>query len=331
MILHPGVIALLVSSALITFLACYASWHGIMILRRWDIASGSGLQLDLERRTYLISTILSYACAFQLFSLFLYVYTADGLAPLFVGAMCAAGTLYAGQYGYLVLMLKIITVVLAGLWLIMNHADNAAPDYPLIRKKYALLLVLAPLLLLEAVLQYSYLLGLNPAVITSCCGSLFSHDAKSVASELYGMRPALAKTLFFSGMALYLAWGAVVYRGSGKGGVLLSVLAGAVFLLSITAVLSFYSLYIYELPTHHCPFCILQREYWSVGYGVYGTVIGGVVAGLGVGLLSPYRKVPSLAGTLPAVQRRLTVMSMLCYGAFTLIVLYGMARSSLRL
>jgi hypothetical protein len=52
---------------------------------------------------------------------------------------------------------------------------------------------------------------------------------------------------------------------------------------------------------------------------------------MGVGLLSPFRKVPSLSGTLPAVQRRLTVMSMLCYAALTLIILYGMAGSSLRM
>lgn len=31
------------------------------ILRRWDINSGSELQLRLERRTYLISTLLGFS------------------------------------------------------------------------------------------------------------------------------------------------------------------------------------------------------------------------------------------------------------------------------
>ena len=37
---------------------------------------------------------MTYPFGFQLASLFLFIYTADHLHPLFVGAMCAAGTLY---------------------------------------------------------------------------------------------------------------------------------------------------------------------------------------------------------------------------------------------
>ena len=77
LILHPAIIALLVSSVLMSFLALYSAYYGAAIVRRWDLTSGSSLQLDLERRTYLISTILAYVFAFQLASLFLFVFT-DG-------------------------------------------------------------------------------------------------------------------------------------------------------------------------------------------------------------------------------------------------------------
>ncbi len=73
MILHPAIIALLVSSGMISLLTLYADYYGILIIRKWDIRSGSGNQLELERRTYLISTILAYVFGFQLFSLCLYV------------------------------------------------------------------------------------------------------------------------------------------------------------------------------------------------------------------------------------------------------------------
>jgi uncharacterized integral membrane protein len=99
--------------------------------------------LILERRTYIISTILAYLFGFQLLSLFLYIFTADHLHTLFVGAMCAAGTLYVNAYGYPALIMKVINFLLAGLWLILNYADNRAYDYPLIRKKYFFLLIIA--------------------------------------------------------------------------------------------------------------------------------------------------------------------------------------------
>jgi hypothetical protein len=73
---------------------------GVRILISWNIKSGSELQLGLERQTYLVSTILSYTFVFQILSLFLYIYTADNLHNLFVGAMCAAGTLNVNEYGY---------------------------------------------------------------------------------------------------------------------------------------------------------------------------------------------------------------------------------------
>ena len=88
MILQPAVLALLVGSLLTSFMLLYALCYGIRILARWNIKSGSELQLTLERRTYLISTILSYTMAFQLLSLFLFIYTADHLHSQFSGAMC---------------------------------------------------------------------------------------------------------------------------------------------------------------------------------------------------------------------------------------------------
>src|SRR5512139_196188 len=118
MIFHPAVIALYVSSILISFMVLYSASYGFQILRRWDIRSGSELQLVLERKTYLISTLLTYLFGFELLSLFLYIFAADQLHTFFVGAMCAAGSLYVNSYGYPALILKLLNFLLAGLWLI---------------------------------------------------------------------------------------------------------------------------------------------------------------------------------------------------------------------
>ena len=86
-------------------------------------------------------------------------------------------------FGYPALILKMINFLLAGLWLILNYADNRGYDYPLIKTKYLLLLNLAPLILIEMVLQANYFLRLKPNIITSCCGSLFSVGEQGLTSE----------------------------------------------------------------------------------------------------------------------------------------------------
>lgn len=330
MILHPPILALLVGSLLVSFLLLLASWYAVQILRHWDLASGSERQLALERRTYLVSTVMGYACAFQVVSLFLFIYTADDLAPLFVGAMCAVGTLYANVYGYPTLMLKAVSTVLAGAWLIVNHADNRGRDYPLIRKKYALLLALTPIVLGETGLQAAYFTGLKADVITSCCGSLFSSASSGVASELAGLPILPAKIAFYGVVAALLAAGAWFCRRA-TGGYVVAGLSLLAFVTSIAALISFISLYIYELPTHHCPFCILQREYHFIGYPIYGMLFGGVIAGLGLGLLSRWRETPSLRSVLPPLTRRLAVGAMMCFGAFAAISIYVMLVTSFRL
>jgi len=80
------------------------------------------------------------------------------------------------------------------------------------------------------------------------------------------------------------------------------------------------SCYIYELPTHHCPFCILQKEYGYIGYLIYVTLLGGAIAGLSVGVLMPFRKTKSLTEILPSFQRRLAITSSTFFLVFTAIV-----------
>ena len=285
MILHPPIVALLVGSLLVSFLLILASWYAIRIFRGWDLASGSEFQLGLERRTYLVSTAMGYACAFQVVSLFLFVYTADDLAPLFVGAMCAAGTLYANSFGYPTLMLKAVGAILAGAWLIVNYADNRGRNYPLIKEKYGFLFVLTPVALSETAAQAAYFGGLKADVITSCCGSLFSAGASGVASELAALPSSPTRVAFYTVVAALLLAGGW-FRRRASGGYVVSALSILAFLVSIAAIISFISLYIYELPTHHCPFCILQREYHFIGYPMYALLFAGITAAIIVGMIS---------------------------------------------
>lgn len=330
MIQHPGVLALLLASGLVSLLLATAGWQGIRILRGWNLRSGSDGQLDLERRTYLVSTLVANGLVIQILSLFLFIFTADGLAPQFVGAMCAAGSLSANAFGYPTLLMKLATCLVAGVWLILHRADTQGHDYPLIRPKYALLLVLTPLVLAETVLQGLYLTGLKADVMTSCCGSLFGQGRPGLAAELAGLPPRLMQPVFWITLALLLAVGIWLLRRR-QGAALFSGLSFAFLLIAVTSLISFFCLYIYELPTHHCPFCLLHREYLFVGYPIYGALLGGAIAGLGVGILAPFQDRASLKSVLPVMQARLAWSALILALTFALIVGVWMALSPLSL
>ena len=330
MIQHPAILALLSGSLLSGLILLYAAGWAVRILAGWDLASGSDRQLRLERRTYLVSAVLNAVLAFQVLSVFLFIFTAEDLHGLFVGAMCAAGSLQVNGFGYPALLLKILNCVLAGLWLLLNHADTRGYDYPLIRVKYALLLGLAPLILAGDALQFAYFAGLKADVITSCCGSLFGQEGKGLAAELLALphRPAMA-ALAGSMLAAFLSGWAFLRKG--KGGAWFSASSAVASLAAGASLIAWICLYIYELPTHHCPFCLLKGEYHHLGYLFYATLLGGAIAGLGVGVLAPFRGRPSLIRVVPHLQRRLAWTALLCHGVFLLAAACSMVFTSFRL
>jgi len=326
MIINPAIIAMLFGSLLLSIYCIYASSVGVQILKRWDIQSGSERQLRLERKTYLVSTIFAYLLSFELLSLFLFIYSADHLHTAFVGAMCAAGSLNVNDYGYPALFLKLGTFVFCGVWLIVNAADNRGFDYPLIRTKYKYLLWAAGLIVAETVFQSVYFMGLKANVITSCCGTLFSIDSAGIAGDMTSLPPFFTQVLFFMNMVLIFRTG-IHFLVTGRAAGVFSVFAGGGLVVSIIAIISFISPYYYELPTHHCPFCLLQKDYHYIGYPLYLALFTGGITGLGVGVLQRLRGPASLERAIPMFQKRLCAVSLICYAAIILIALYPMVFS----
>ena len=229
------------------------------------------------------------------------------------------------------MVLKIVSFLLGGTWLVLNFADNRAFDYPLIKKKYFFLVIIAPFILAEMVVQGSFFLNLKAHVITSCCGSLFSPEGQNVGGGLAALPSLPMKIVFYSAMATTLA-SAVLFYSKGNGfGYFFSAMSVITFVVSIAAFISFICVYFYELPTHHCPFCILQKDYHYVGYPLYITLLGGAVSGAGAGLLVPARRIASLKEIAPRIQRKLAIMTIVSYGIFTLISTYPMISSDFRL
>ncbi|MBU1232326.1 MAG: hypothetical protein KKD01_10860 [Proteobacteria bacterium] len=321
MLLNPAIIALNSGSLLVTAFAFYALYTALRILTHWNIQSGSELQLLLEKKTYLISTVFSYVLGFELFSLVLFIFTAEHMHDLFVGAMCAAGSLNANDYGYVALVVKIITFMICGVWMIVNHTDNQAHDYPLIRPKYKLLILLTVMIALDTILQIKYFMGLRTDVITSCCGIIFSGESQSLTGSAASLPTTATMLVFYAALLLTLRVGFSVVI-TGRGAALYGLLAGATTIISLAAVISFISVYYYQLPTHHCPFCILQKDYSYIGYPLYLSLLLAGTTGMGTGVVESLKGPKSLAKVIPILRKRFCLISLAGFLIFALIASY---------
>lgn len=319
MLMTPALLALQVIALCVTGMVLLAGGFAGQILRHWDLNSGSERQIRLERQTYLVSTLLGFALGAELLSLVLFVQTAENLSSQFVGAMCATGVLNVNRFGFPTLLLKIALFFLAALWLLLNRVDQQGYDYPLVRLKYGLLLAMAPLSLAEAAVQTAFLRGLNPDVITSCCGALFSPQATGAGADLAGWPPGAALAWLYATGGLTLIVGLILWRWQ-RAGWLFAAASFASFAVALAAIISSISLYVYESPHHHCPFCLLQAGHGYVGYLLYAPLFLATAAGLGAGILASLRRVPSLQTVLPGEIRRWAGLALAGFIGF-----YGLA------
>lgn len=330
MILHPGIIGLIVGAIISIFMLSYAALTGVAILRRWDFSSSSENQLKLERRTYLVSTVVHWALLFQGLSLLLFVYTMDDIHGHFIGAMCATGSLNANPVGWYALVVKIVTLFLSCLWLVLNSVDQRLENIPFVRFKYSLLLGIVPLVAIDSFFIFSYFLGLEPAMITSCCGSLFGSNSSSAVSTLAALPVRETMVFFYSYTVFYIVCvTCILFFQSRFLRAIVSILAGIYLILGLAAVISFISIYIYELPTHHCPFDILQANYNFIGYPLYLLLFISVFFGSLPGLFQPLKVSSETAVVLETVERRWVKWSLGGTAGLVALVTYAVISSNL--
>lgn len=324
MILQPAIIAILLVSLSSSLIMAGSAGFALRILGRWNLASGHENQINLERQTYLVATLLSFAMASQLAGLLLFVFNADKMAPLFVGAMCAVGVLNINPYGFPALILKLGLFLLSCSWLILNYIDNQGRDYPLIKAKYGLLLLIAPLALITAGVELGYYLNLKADVLTSCCSTLFGGSTVVANNDLKTAPEALSLFILWASLGLVFVIGLGLKHGLAYA--VANFLSLGIALFAIVAVIS---VYIYEQPHHHCPFCILKKEYNFLGYALYLPLFLGTALGIGAGLAQWAGRKPSLARIALDLRTRFIRMSLINWGFFGLICVILIYRSNL--
>lgn len=322
MLLHPGILALITGSGITAAVLLFAAVLALRILYSWNILDSSERQISLEKKTYLVSTLVKYGLMFEVASLFLFIYTADDIHNLLVGAMCATGSLNANPYGFPALYSRIAVVFLASAWLAINHIDNMATDYPLTRKKYALLIFILPFMFAGYFMQIKYFLEIDPNVITSCCGVLFSEGGSGAGSSLASLPVRQTRSVFYIVSALMIFTALLTARYYRKfPAFLLSLISAAFLMVSAASIISFISLYFYQLPSHHCPFDILQSGYYYAGYPLYVSLFCAAFFGLMTGVTGQLEKISSLAAIMPAIRKKWALTAAVSALVFVIITL----------
>jgi hypothetical protein len=330
MYLSPPILALLCCSAVVCGLTVAAAAVGLSVVAGWDHRSGDRRQLLRERRWFLVESSLRMILALQLLSLLVFVTVADQLKTLLAGAMCAVGSLNANPFGMPSLALKSTAFVLCGMWLVADRATPAAASTGLVRFKVVFLVVLAGALIADSALQIRYFADLDPEVITSCCATIFDPDGAGVAGGLAGLSVGSSRVMFFGGLAVTIGVGLRVL-GGGHPFLPYSILAAALGLITAAAVISWIAPSYYELPTHHCPLCLLASESGYVGYPLYLLLATAVIFGVGCGLVRVLRRIDVHRCIRAGEERRLCAVSVVSFVAVAVIATWPLLTSPFRL
>jgi len=323
MILHPWILGLIIGHSALLLVFSLGVINAWQIFRGWDYNSAEEKQFLLEKKTYLVSTVMKFALLIQILMLFLFEMAADELANVLPGAMCAVGTLSSNSYGFSLLNLKIVSFFVYFIWLMINYLDNQIESYPLVRKKYLVLMLIYPLAVAETILIFMFTFDLDPSVITSCCGSVYNEGSEGLGGSLSGAPAGFILPLFFSIIILLLLNRFVFNRRDtekkGLGNFLEFPLWIAFFITAIVVIISFISTYVYEILSHKCPFCFMGTEYHYYGVALYLCLFVATATGIAVGLLETIKQPETLKEKARLLQKKMNTVSLWGMLAFVVI------------
>jgi hypothetical protein len=303
-LLSNEVIVYLLSETILYLLLFIAFLSTISLLKSWNFDVFTTEQFALENRSYLVMTIIFFAMLLKVVLLPYFVYTIDNLSDLIPGAMCGAGVIKANEFGNPLLSLKIIILFLSGLWLSVNSIDLKGKNYPYLKLKSWFFMLIFLLLSSEFILDILYFIHIETTNPVSCCSVIFGQTGGANGLP-FGLDIPKLLILF------YLLFALVVLTTISELAVM-SIISSVLFgIIAYYAVVYFFGTYIYELPTHLCPFCMLQDHYYYVGYLLWGLLFLGIFLTIDAAIMQSFFKQPS--NTLKRISLLfLTVFVLLC-------------------
>lgn len=330
MVFGPGVLALLWCGLAVSLVTVGAAASGLGVVVGWDPDDGSSAQLRRERRQLLIEAVLRVAFTCQLMSLFLFVVCVEHLHLMFTGAMCAVGTLQASPLGFPTLGAKLAAFLACGLWLVVARSSEGAAEPRLVRVKHLALIPVAVLVASDVALQVLFFTDLDPQIITSCCATVFGREAPGVAAGVASLPVGPSRLALLGSMGVTLLAGARSLR-RGRSLPLFAASACLTGLVAAAAIVIWVAPAYYQLPTHHCPLCLLSREHRLVGYPLYAALLVAVVTGAGAGLVGALRALDGTGSMSMVFERSLCRISLAGFLVFSGFAVWPAVSAAVRL
>ena len=271
--LSNQIIVFLLSESTLFALLSVAFVVSLKFLLKWDFERYTPYQFALERQTYLVTTILLFVFSMKFILIVYFIFSIDALSLLVPGAMCAAGVITVNEYGSSLLVLKLVLLFFLTLWFYVHYYDSRTKNYLWFKQKFWLFSFIFLLFTLELWLDFTYFSQIDTHLPVSCCSTLFG-QLEGANPLPFGLSISMLLILFYLLYILMILTIKTVYP-------LLFMVASIVFVyIAYYAVVYFFGSYIYQLPTHKCPFCMLQPEYYYIGYLLWGTLFLGTYIGL---------------------------------------------------
>ncbi len=303
-LLSNQVIVYLLSESTLFFLLLVAFIVSLKVLLRWDFESFTPLQFTLEKQAYLVTTIILFVFTMKFLLILYFIFSIDALSLLVPGAMCGAGVIEANDYGSYLLILKLTILFFLTLWLYINRYDMRTKNHKWFKEKSWLFSFIFLLIVVELGLDYSYFSNIDTHLPVSCCSALFG-QLEGANPLPFGLSITLLLILFYLLYALVI----VTLKTTQT---LLYIPATILFVyIAYYAVVYFFGTYIYQLPTHKCPFCMLQAEYLYVGYALWASLFVGTYIGLSDAISTLWLK-QSHTRSQKSVTRLLSFFVLLC-------------------
>lgn len=279
MILTPEVLAIFILNALFAFFGIIAFVLSVKIYMGWDLNSVSSSQYKLEKQSYLSATIIKYIFIIKVPLFLFFVFTLDKISNVLTGAMCGAGVVDATEYGIPLFILKILNLYVFAYWIVLHNEDMKHEDQPYTKQKFGLFILAFFLFMTELIVEGIMFGSIEIDKMVSCCGTLYSSSSTSAISSIFALDTTLLLSLFYGTFVLIIFFYFIKNR-------YLFAISNAFFvIISLVTLIVFFGTYIYELPSHHCPFCFLQSDYYFVGYFIYTLLFLGTFYGLVVGFI----------------------------------------------
>ena len=241
------------------------------VRKSWWAGQSPESQYELEKKVYLIITLIGLGFMLRLLMVPLWFFTLQSMIPSVSGAMCLFGVhQMRSPVSWISTGLKILLPFFYGFWLVLNYLDRKLKRQPFMETKLRALFPLGLIMLVESGLDLRFLLTVPPRQV-SCCTSFFDAPPDAIPQILtqtswfwVGAWYLVTFLIIGESMALYF----LQKKGRLLGGRLLTGSAISIGIQSVVVIAALACFFLalhtkisplfLHLPFHHCIFCLWQ-------------------------------------------------------------------------